>query len=173
MLPQTQSGGAVAFQISFVPNQNIAADARCDSLHCQLQLLKILQNLVGVLNPAVAFARNDNAAIGQATHDEQDRDGRAKCELDGSICRRLGHCTRNRTRSASFEFPQTRTSRVAELTEDGAHAEFMLFPLDILKFRFSRFASGPPRRCSTNRPRAECECRPCDLAGYVPTATLP
>ena len=48
----------------------------------------------------------------------------------------------SRTRSGSFEFPQAPTSRVAELTEDGARKEFMLFPLDIVKSRFSRLRKG-------------------------------
>jgi hypothetical protein len=58
-----------------------------------MQILKVLQNLMGVLNPSNVFKGHDHAVVGERTHDKQDRDGRSKRELHNPISRGLAlHC---------------------------------------------------------------------------------
>jgi hypothetical protein len=45
-----------------------------------LQVLKVLQNIVTVLYPAVIFTGNNDATVSENTHDKQDRDGGAERE---------------------------------------------------------------------------------------------
>ena len=59
-------------------------------IHRELQFAKVPQNFVGMLHPAVALARNNDAAIGKACHDEQDRDGGSERRQDRSCRRKFG-----------------------------------------------------------------------------------
>jgi hypothetical protein len=77
--------GVVGREIGIFARQHKSAAARLDTRHCEQQLIEILQHLMGMPYPPVTFTRHDEAAIGECTHDEQDRDGRPEREYQPPI----------------------------------------------------------------------------------------
>src|ERR1700730_13040241 len=76
-----QHAGAVGFKKSLVTHQHKGAVARLYILHRVEKAFEILENLVDVPHLSVAGTRLKDGAIGNHTHNEKNRYGRAESEL--------------------------------------------------------------------------------------------
>src|SRR4051794_29005733 len=90
MLLYALFAGAERLEVSILPGQGKAADARRDRPHFELHILQVLQNLPGVVHPAVALTGHHYGAIGQGAHHQQGDEGHRERELHFPVCQELG-----------------------------------------------------------------------------------